>query len=139
MPIDCRPSSAAETQVVPLPRNGSSTTSPGCVNNLINHAGSSLGKTALCCLLLDSVAKCKTLLGYASVLPSQLEIFLPKPLPTRELSRCLSVSLSFLSRVFAQSPIGTLTASWYMLKLRVLLNCRSRSQASRKRLGHLPG
>src|SRR6266496_5133051 len=130
MPIDLRPNAAAAIHVVPLPRNGSNTTLLGSVNNLINQVGSSSGNTALCCLLLDSVARCKTLEGYAIVRPNQLEIFFPKPLPTLELSRLLSVSLNFLSRVFAQSPIGTITASWYILNFRVLLNWSRRSHPS---------
>ena len=54
-------------------------------------------------------------------------------------SRTRSVGLNSRRRVFAQSPTGTMTASWYMSNERVLLNCSNRSQLSRKRLGHLPG
>src|SRR3989344_582074 len=69
----------------------------------------------------------------------QFETFFPKPLPTLDSSRVRSVALKFLRRDFAQLPIGTITSSWYILKSLDLLNCRRRSQESRKRLGHFPG
>src|SRR5829696_4142444 len=139
MPTEFLPNSIAATQVVPEPTNGSSTQSPSLVKSLMNHAGSSFGYAALCPLLLHSEARCSTFVGYTNSLPTQLETFLPNPLPTLELSRALSVSLRFLRRVLAQSPIGTITASWYMSNFFSLLNWRHRSQASRKRFGHLPG
>src|ERR1044072_3326489 len=66
-------------------------------------------------------------------------MFLPNPLPTCELNLLLSLSLSFLSLLLAQSPVGIITASWFILNFLCLVKCRHRSQASRKRLGHLPG
>ncbi len=69
----------------------------------------------------------------------QLDTFFPKPLLTFDSSRVLSVSLNFFNRVFAQSPMGTITSSWYILNFADLLNCKHRSHASLKRLGHLPG
>src|SRR5215216_5562200 len=66
-------------------------------------------------------------------------MFLPNPLPTCELNLLLSLSLNFLSLVLAQSPVGTITASWFILNRLFLVKWRHRSQASRKRLGHLPG
>src|SRR3989304_3107454 len=68
-----------------------------------------------------------------------LEPFLPKPEPTREGSRCRSVEERLRRRLSAQPPMGTITCSWNMRKRFCLLNCRQRSQASRKRFGHLPG
>src|SRR3989338_7118954 len=139
MPIEFLLSSLAATEVVPDPKNGSNTVSPGLVKSLINHSGSGFGKTALWFLFAVSVARLSTFVGYARSRPTHIETFLPKPLPTFELSRLLSVSLRFFSRVFAQSPIGIRTSSWYILNFLFLLNCRSRSQASRKRFGHFPG
>src|SRR3989338_5305383 len=98
-------------EVVPEPKNGSKTTSPGLVKSFINQLGNSLGNTALCFLFELSVAIISTFVGYANSRPTQLETFFPKPLPTFELSLRLSVSLRFLRRVFAQSPIGILTSS----------------------------
>src|SRR5690606_21734999 len=72
-------------------------------------------------------------------LSTQFEIFFPNPLPTLDSSLLLSVSLNFFSRVFAQSPIGTITSSWYILNFLFLLNCNNLSQESLKRLDHLPG
>ncbi len=71
--------------------------------------------------------------------PIQLAILFPNPLSTCELSLRLSVSLKLLRRAWRQSPIGTMTASWYILNCGDLLNCKHLSQASRKRFGHLPG
>src|ERR1051325_3601496 len=71
--------------------------------------------------------------------PTQLAMFLPNPLPTCELKRTTSFPPSFLRRDFAQSPVGTITASWFILNFFCFVKCRQRSQASRKRLGHLPG
>ena len=97
--------------VVPLPMNGSSTQSPSSVNSLINHVGSPSGNAALWFLLLHSVARFRTFVGYDMSLPTQFDMFFPNPLSTFELSRRRSVSLRFLRRVFAQSPVGTITAS----------------------------
>src|SRR5919202_7102274 len=71
--------------------------------------------------------------------PTQLAMFLPNPLPTCELKRTTSFPPSFLSRDFAQSPVGTITASWNILNCFCFVKCRQRSHESRKRLGHLPG
>ena len=125
--------------VVPEPVNGSKTQSPGAVKSLMNHSGRAFGNVAEWLLFAHSVAKWRTLDGYAMSRPIQLAIFLPKPLCTLELSRRLSVSLKFLSRAKRQSPIGTITASWNILNLRDLAKCRHRSHESRKRFGHLPG
>ena len=102
---------AATIFVVPLPIKGSRTQSPTWVKRWINHAGNASGNVALCFLLLHSVAKCNTLVGYAISRPIQWEMFLPKPLSTFELSLRRSVSLKFFKRLFAQSPTGTMTAS----------------------------
>src|SRR5438552_4467268 len=139
MPNEFRPSSLAATLVVPLPTNGSSTQSPGSVKSLTNHLGRLLGNAALWLLFPHSVARCSTLEGYARSRPTQLRMFFPNPLPTCELKRTTSFFPSDFRRVFAHAPIRTRTASWFILNVRVLLNCRHRSHASRKRLGHLPG
>ena len=44
-------------------------------------------------------------------------MFLPNALPTRESWRTTSLAPSVFRRVLAQSPIGTITASWFILKL----------------------
>ncbi|MNC92345.1 hypothetical protein D3C83_87520 [compost metagenome] len=80
-----------------------------------------------------------TLVGYAMSRFTQFAMFLPKPLLTCESKRTTSLRPSDLSRASAHSPIGTITASWFILNLRLRVKCRHRSQASRKRLGHLPG
>ena len=139
MPITSRPFLIAAKAVVPEPMNGSSTVSPGSVNRSMNHSGSQLGNAALWLRLPHSVAPCSTLVGYTRSRPIQFSTFLPKPLPTLDSSRTRSVSLKLRMRLSYQSPTGTITASWFILNLRSLLNCNSRSQASRKRLGHLPG
>ncbi len=66
-------------------------------------------------------------------------MFLPKPEATRDSKRTTSFFPSLFSRVLAHSPIGTITSRWNILKWRVLLNWRQRSQASRNRFGHRPG
>jgi len=53
----------------------------------------------------------KTFVGYAISLFNQFEIFLPKPLFTFEFSLWRSLALKDFKRVFAQSPVGTITAS----------------------------
>lgn len=111
MPMECRRMRFATINVVPEPIKGSRTVSYSFVNKRINHSGNSSGKAALWFLLLHSVARCRTFVGYAMSLESQLEMFFPKPLPTFELSRILSVSERFLSLELAQSPIGTMTSS----------------------------
>src|SRR5437763_818611 len=125
--------------VVPEPRNGSRTTSPTSVNSLMKNDGSASGKAAGCCLLPNSVARCSTLLGSTISRPTQCSIVLPKAFPVWDCSRCLSVSLRCLSRLSAQSPIGTSTASWHILNAFCLVKCKQRSQASRRRLGYFPG
>jgi hypothetical protein len=47
IPIYLLSNTLAANAVVPIPINGSKTTSPFLVNNLINHVGNSNGKTAL--------------------------------------------------------------------------------------------
>lgn len=111
MPILFLCNLAAAILVVPLPMKGSSTQSPSWVNKLINQVGSASGNAALCFLLLHSVARCNTFVGYAMSRPTQLDIFLPNPLSTLELSLCRSVSLKFFKRLFAQFPTGTITDS----------------------------
>ena len=71
--------------------------------------------------------------------PIHLAMFFPNPEPTWESNRIMSFFPSFLRRDFAQSPIGTMTSSWRILKRLDLLKCKQRSHESRKRLGHLPG
>lgn len=84
-------------------------------------------------LFAHSVAMCKTFVGYAISLPTQFSIFLPKPLSTLEASLTLSVSLKVLSRPFARSPVGTITASW------IILNLRGLPDARRDRMGLAAG
>jgi len=100
IPIELRRIRFATTKVVPEPINGSNTVSFCLVKSFINHSGSSSGNAALWFLLLHSVARCKTLVGYALSLFNQFEIFFPNPLPTFELSLILSVSERFLSLFF---------------------------------------
>src|SRR4030067_3710896 len=103
----------ATLMLVPDPINGSKIQSPSFVNSFINHSGRASGNTALWFLFAHSVAKRRTLVGYALSLPTQFAIFFPTPLPTLELSRLKSVSLRFFSLVLAQSPTGTITSSLY--------------------------
>lgn len=139
MPTALLPNFCAAISVVPEPTKGSSTVSPGSVKSLMNHSGKLCGKAALWFLLPHSVARCRTLVGYAKGRSSQLAMFLPKPLPTCESKRTTSFLPSDFRRASAQSPIGTMTACWFILNLRALVKCRQRSQASLKRFGHFPG
>ena len=83
MPTYDLPRRLATIAVVPDPTNGSSTTSPGWVNSLINHSGSASGNVAGCCLLPHSVARCSTLVGYALSRPNQGESAQRRTAPLR--------------------------------------------------------
>src|SRR5438309_6225021 len=122
MPTEFRFSSRAALHVVPEPTNGSSTQSPSSVKSLMNHSGSALGKAAECPLFPHSVAKCSTLLGYALSRFNQFAMFFPNPLPTLESNRTTSFLPKDFNRVSAHFPIGTITASWFILKFGDLLN-----------------
>src|SRR4030042_6926956 len=124
--------------VVPTPMKGSKTTSPSLVKSLMNQVGKAMGNAALWLRFEHSVAKCRTFVGYARLLPSQFETFFPKPLPTLDTSRSQSVWLNRDNLLFFHLPIGTITSSWIILHFFCLLNCRQRSHDSRQRLVHLP-